>query len=235
MTEGVDYTTFESLQRRPRRRRRHLHDRDHARRATERYTTVEGRGGDDKLYVKTIDGPTTGRAATAPRRSRHRTWSRPARAPTSSSVGTLRARARSARSTRSSGCSRSRAAAAARDLAVRRRHRRRRQEHRLAVDATTLAGLGMTLTPFGTRPGPSSRSSRCRNAVDGRFTLTVGAQHDDRARLRRDPGRGPRRARGAARRRRQRDVVARRRHLRRHLLGALAGQRRLGPRRRSGA
>ncbi len=172
MTEGVDYAAFESLN-------VDLGAGDdtftiestHASSDFERYTTVEGRGGDDKLYVKTTDSVTTVRGDGSETIGTHLVST--GEGTDFIKVGTL---APNSLGTLNEivGLLTIDGGGGGTDL--------------LWVDdtgdglknigslsSTTLAGLGMTLTPFGTRPGVIQVVT-VRNAVDGRFQLRIGSQ-----------------------------------------------------------
>ena len=172
MPEGVDYTSFESLQ---------IDlgsggdtftiESTHA--GGEHFTTVEGRGGADRIYVKTISGPTTVRgdgsetiegitvtSGTGDDIVRVGSLAPATGGTLNQIVGLLKIEG--------SGGS---------DL--------------LAVDDTgdsganigslssgTLAGLGMRLTTFGTRPD-LVQVITVRGVLDGRFQLKLGALTSD--------------------------------------------------------
>ena len=172
MTEGVDYTAFESLN-------VDLGAGDdtftiestHASGDFERYTTVEGRGGDDRLYVKTTDSVTTVRGDGSETIGTHLVST--GEGTDFIKVGTL---APDSLGTLNEivGLLTIDGGGGGTDL-LWVDDTGDGQKNIGSLSSTTLAGLGMTLTPFGTRPD-LIQVVTVRNAVDGRFQLKIGSQ-----------------------------------------------------------
>ena len=172
MPSGVDYTAFESL---------NIDlgaggdtftiESTHATASgVERFTTVEGRGGADKIYVRTTSGPTT------------------IRGDGSETIGTHVVSTGTGGDRIKVGTNQPATLGTVNQIVGLLTIEGGGGDDLLVVDdtgdgaknigsltATTLAGLGMTLTPFGTRPN-LIQVVTINGAEEGRFRLKIGSQ-----------------------------------------------------------